>query len=141
MLSIRHMSEKDLGPLTALLADERVMRYLEAPFSPERTQAFLAEAGLCEPPLIWAVEDDDGFCGYVIYHAYDERSMEIGWVLAPRAWGRGYATELTGLLAARARATGRDAAPPATQQAVGARGRCAGRTRWRFFSPVSTWRL
>ena len=66
MLSIRRMSEKDLGPLTALLADERVMRYLEAPFSPERTQAFLAEAGLCEPPLIWAVEDDGGFCGYVM---------------------------------------------------------------------------
>ena len=109
MLSIRRMTEKDLGPLTALLADERVMRYLEAPFSPERAQAFLAEAGLCEPPLIWAVKDDGGFCGYVIYHACDERSMEIGWVLAPRAWGRGYATELTGLLAARAHATGRDA--------------------------------
>lgn len=107
MPHVRRMREADLAPLTELLSDERAMRFLEAPLSPERARAFLAEAGLSEPPLIYAVEDADGFCGYVIYHPYDERSMEVGWVLAPRAWGRGYATGLTRELMRRAAGEGR----------------------------------
>ena len=61
------MTEKDLGPQAELLSDERVMRYLEPPFSSEQSRVFLDEAGLAEPPLINAVEDGHGFVGYVIY--------------------------------------------------------------------------
>lgn len=43
------------------------------------------------------------FIGYVIYHEYDADSMEIGWVLFPEYWGRGYASELTDRLIDRAR--------------------------------------
>lgn len=105
---IRRMTEKDLGPLSELLADVRAMRFLEPPFSSGRSRAFLERAGLCDPPLVWAVEDEAGFVGYVIYHDYDDASVEIGWVLAPRVWGAGYATELTRTLIGWARATGRD---------------------------------
>ena len=84
------------------------MRYLEPPFSPERTHAFLREAGLSDSPLIWAVDGEDGrFIGYVIYHAYDETDMELGWVLARSAWRRGYASALTRLMIARAHAAGK----------------------------------
>lgn len=40
-------------------------------------------------PLIRAVEDGRGFAGYVIYHPYDETSMELGWVLASDRVGQG----------------------------------------------------
>ena len=33
---------------------------------------------------------------------YDEHSREIGWVLLPEYWGRGYASALTDLLIQRA---------------------------------------
>lgn len=107
-LAIRCMTEKDLGPLAELLSDARVMRYLEPPFSSEQSRTFLDEAGLAEPPLIYAVEDCCGFVGYVIYHEFDETSVEIGWVLAPRAWGQGYAAELTRVLLGWAQAAGKD---------------------------------
>ena len=107
-LASRRMTEKDLGPLAELLSDARVMRYLEPPFSSEQSHTFLDEAGLSEHPLIYAVEDGRGFAGYVIYHDYDESSVEIGWVLVHRAWGQGYATELTRVLLGWAQAAGKD---------------------------------
>lgn len=87
-----------------LLSDADVMRYLEPPFSEEKTAVFLDEAALCSPPLIYAAEDKNGcFAGYVIYHAYDAMSYEIGWVLGKEHWGKGYADELTQALIADAK--------------------------------------
>ena len=98
-LTIRKMNENDLKPLHILLSNPEVMRFLEPPFSLEQTKDFLEYAGLSSPPLIYAVDDENGdFIGYVIYHEYDESSNEIGWVLKPNVWGRGYACELTAML-------------------------------------------
>ncbi len=52
---------------------------------------------------MYAVEENGSFIGYVIYHAYDAESVEIGWVLLPEYWGRGYASALTERLIDRAR--------------------------------------
>lgn len=120
-LTIRRMEGSDLGPLTELLSDARVMRHLEPPLSPERSRAFLEAAGLADPPLVYAVEDGGGFAGYVIYHDYDEASVEIGWVLAPRVWGRGYATELTGALLGWARSAGRGVVIECAREQVASR--------------------
>lgn len=106
-LRVRRMTEADLEPLHRLLSDPEVMRYLEPPFSREQTRAFLDRAGLTPEPLILAVDDDGGFAGYVIWHPYDDVSMELGWVLDRSRWGRGYAGELTRLLTDRARRQGR----------------------------------
>ena len=46
------------------------------------------QAGLCEAPLIYAVEEEGAFLGYVIDHPYEEGSVEIGWVLFPEYWGK-----------------------------------------------------
>lgn len=102
-ITIRNMQPGDADALYKLLSDPAVMRYLEPPFDREQTEAFLHQAGLMKPPLVYAAEKNGSFIGYVIYHAYDRGSVEIGWVLLPEYWGHGYASELTDRLIDRAR--------------------------------------
>ena len=109
-LRLRTMRRGDLDELYALLSDAEVMRWLEPPFTREQTERFLEQAGLSEPPLIYAAESAAGeFLGYAIYHDYDERSRELGWVLKCSAWHKGYADEMTDLLTALARREGKNA--------------------------------
>jgi RimJ/RimL family protein N-acetyltransferase len=109
-LRIRRFEEKDLRSLYELLSDEEVMRYIEPPFTLEKTRGFLKDAGLTADPLIYAVEDENGiFIGYVIYHDYDNESKELGWVLSKRSWRKGFAQVLTEMLVHQARAEGKSA--------------------------------
>ena len=57
-LTVRRFREGDLPALAALLADPEVMRWLEPPFDRARAAEFLRTAGLSEPPLIYAAEED-----------------------------------------------------------------------------------
>ena len=57
--------------------------------------------------MIYAVEKDNDFIGYVIYHDYDSESVEIGWVLEPSFWGLGIASCLTSGMIAKARNSGK----------------------------------
>ena len=83
------MRREDADELYALLSDEAVMRWLEPPFNRAQAERFLEQAGLSEPPLIYAAENMAGeFLGYAIYHDYDEYSRELGWVLKPAFCGR-----------------------------------------------------
>ena len=99
-LVIRRFVQSDLEELYRILSDPKVMAFLEPPYTHEQTERFLRDAALAEPPLVYAVEDrEEQFLGYVIYHDYGKDSVELGWVLKPSVWGRGYAGELTrGLL-------------------------------------------
>ena len=81
-IRIRKMTVSDLEPLYKLLSNSKVMQYLEAPYTKEQTEQFLFRFGLSETPLIYAVEKDNDFIGYVIYHDYDSESVEIGWWLS-----------------------------------------------------------
>ena len=108
-LQIRKMKPEDFEPLHALLSNADVMRFLEPPFSEEQTKEFLETQGLTDEPRVFAVADEnDLFIGYVIYHPYDEKSMEIGWVLPPEIWKQGIASHLTGKLIEKASAEGKD---------------------------------
>ena len=80
-ITIRKMRPGDADALYQLLSDPAVMRYLEPPFDRAQTEDFLRRAGLAEPPLVYAAEENGDFIGYVIYHAYDEQSVELGWGL------------------------------------------------------------
>ena len=109
-LRLRTMRCGDLEELYALLSDAEVMRWLEPPFTREQAEQFLQQAGLSDPPLIYAAENAEGeFLGYAIYHDYDDRSRELGWVLRQSAWRKGYAGEMTALLTVLARREGKDA--------------------------------
>lgn len=57
--------------------------------------------------MIYAVEKDNDFIGYVIYHDYDSESVEIGWVLEPSFWGLGIASCLTSGMMTKARNSGK----------------------------------
>ena len=105
-LKIRKMTEEDLEPLHRLLSDPEVMEYLEPPYTPEQTKEFL-ESALEEEPAVWTVEGDGKFIGYVIWHGYEEDTMELGWVLLPEYWGKGYASALTRQLMERTAAQGK----------------------------------
>lgn len=109
-LRLRTMRCGDLEELYALLSDAEVMRWLEPPFTREQAERFLQQAGLSDPPLIYAAENAEGeFLGYAIYHDYDDHSRELGWVLRQSAWHKGYAGEMTALLTVLARREGKDA--------------------------------
>ena len=103
-LLIRRFTEDDAEVLFTVLSDPEVMRYLEPPFTPARTRAFLREAGLCDPPRIWAVlrKETGTLIGHLIWHPWDADFMELGWVLRRDCWNRGFAKELTGAMLARA---------------------------------------
>lgn len=103
-LSIRRFRQEDVNNLFVLLSNIEVMKYLENPYDYDKTVLFLQEAGLAENPLIYAVDiNKKEFIGYVIYHPYDEDSYEIGWVINPNFWRRGYANELTKMLIAESK--------------------------------------
>lgn len=103
-LLVRRLTEKDADALFAVLSDPETMRYIEPPFSMEQTRNFIRDAGMCEPPLVYAVvwKQNGELIGQLIWHPWDETSMELGWILRRDFWGRGIAKELTAAMLTRA---------------------------------------
>ena len=109
-MNIRNFTKSDLNNLYSTLSDSDVMKYIEPPYSFEKTEGFLNDVALADHPLIYAVEDDSGnYIGYVIYHDYDEESKELGWLLNKQEWGKGYASTLTKLMIEMTRKAKKDA--------------------------------
>jgi len=105
---IRKFNIEDVDDLYEVLSDESVMMYIESPFNNEQTKEFICEAGMCEPPLVYAVvwQLTEKVIGHVIFHPYEEVSYEIGWILNKEYWGKGIADELTKVLINYARCIG-----------------------------------
>lgn len=94
---IRNLTMEDAEDLYYVLSDERVMAYVEPAFDMERTKDFIQTAGLCEPPLIYAIvwKKTGKVIGHVIFHAYEPYDYEIGWIIGRDHWGLGIADEVT----------------------------------------------
>lgn len=105
-LRLRPFRLSDLEPVAAMLGDAEVVRYLGAvPFGREESWRRM----LCAPGMwallgygYWAVErrEDGAFVGQIGFGDF-KREMspsieglpEMGWIFAPSAHGRGYASE------------------------------------------------
>lgn len=94
---IRNFTTNDADELYETLSNEEVMEYIEPVFDMKRTKEFIETAGLCVPPLVYALiwKDTGKVIGHVIFHQYENDSYEIGWVLNRKYWGKGIAGEVT----------------------------------------------
>ncbi|HDH03546.1 MAG TPA: N-acetyltransferase [Actinobacteria bacterium] len=106
-LLLRRWQESDLEPFATMNADPQVMGFFSSTLPRDESDTFVQriEKNFVENGFgLWAVEAPDGFIGFVglwpAGHTIEgAESVEIGWCLASRAWGKGYATEAA--LAAR----------------------------------------
>lgn len=94
---IRNFRPEDAKDLHEVLSDFEVMKHIEPIFDMEKTLDFIKNAGLCEPPLVYAVEfnETEKVIGHLIFHSYENCGYEIGWVISKKYWGIGIANELT----------------------------------------------
>ncbi len=100
-LLLRRWTGADRAPFAAMNADPCVMEHFPAPLTRAESDALVdrIEAGFDEHGFgLWAVEAPEGFVGFTglsvpRFEAPFLPAVEIGWRLARRAWGRGYASE------------------------------------------------
>lgn len=97
---IRNMKPEDVHDLYQVLSDEAVMKYIEPAFDTEKTKNFIHSAGLCDPPLVYAIvwKATGTVIGHAIFHVYEQSDYELGWVLHRDYWGMGIAGEVTEVL-------------------------------------------
>ncbi len=100
-LVLRHLQQSDFDSLFALMSDPEVMRYYPGVKNRDETQAWLdwveehyARFGYG----LFALEhlETGEFLGQtgIIHQQWDQRpDLEVGYMLARKAWGHGYATE------------------------------------------------
>ena len=107
---IRNLNMEDADELYQVLSDEDVMRYIEPVFDMEKTKAFIQSAGMCEPPLVYAIvwKQSGKVIGHAIFHIYEQSDYEIGWILNKNYWGQGIADEVTKKLVEYAKFLGAD---------------------------------
>ena len=101
-LRLRRFTADDLELLLRLNSDERVMRYAGGVKTRAQTEELLKTRILAyyeeHPGLgVWAtLERGSGACigMHLLNHIHGEPDIQVGYLLLPERWGRGYATEM-----------------------------------------------
>ncbi|MCV2871144.1 GNAT family N-acetyltransferase [Defluviimonas sp. WL0050] len=86
-LTLRPLTDADEAQVFAGIGDYDVACWLTAvphSYQPEDYRSFL---GTVQPGKVWAIDDRNGACGKI------GLDPTLGYGLARRVWGRGYATE------------------------------------------------
>lgn len=100
-LVLRPYVMEDLDAIAAILGDPETMRYYPAPFSREKSRAWI-ESNLAryrdDGHGLWAMELRDtgelvGNCGLVVQDVEGVDEVEVGWHVKRSLWRRGVATE------------------------------------------------
>lgn len=99
-LVLKAYEETDLPALTSLLRDPDIAKTFMIPDWPEERQyAELAEKLLRfgrpedETHLEYGIYLEDQLIGFLNDCGFDDEQIEVGYVIRPECWGRGYATE------------------------------------------------
>lgn len=98
---LRAWEPRDAEPFGALNADPVAMEHFPATLSRAESDALIARAQAALETRgwgWWCLEIDGGCAGFVglsvpSFEAHFTPCVEIGWRMARRFWGRGYATE------------------------------------------------
>ncbi|MEG0894181.1 MAG: GNAT family N-acetyltransferase [Oscillospiraceae bacterium] len=99
-LYIRPMTMEDASDLFKVLSNEKVMAFIEPPFTLNETEAFIKKYGMCDCPMVYSAQLKDGeVIGHIIYHTYDSLDCyELGWIIGEDYWHKGFANEITSAL-------------------------------------------
>ncbi|HQR21646.1 MAG TPA: GNAT family N-acetyltransferase [Burkholderiaceae bacterium] len=98
---LRGWQPVDSGPFAALNADPVAMEFFPAPLSPAESDAMITrlQGGLETRGWgLWCLDIDGDCAGFVglarpAFDAPFTPCVEVGWRMATRYWGHGYATE------------------------------------------------
>lgn len=103
-LRLRRFHAVDVDAMHAAFGSARAMRYWSTPPLATRAETARRVRGIIridaqDQWLRWAItrRRDDVCLGMINYYSRDQRSrrLELGWILAPRHQGKGYAREAT----------------------------------------------
>ncbi len=102
-LLLRRWQQSDLTPFAQMNADVEVMKYFPATLSQSESEAMVERIENHHQVHgfgLWAVQESStgafiGFIGLSVpqFEAHFTPTVEVGWRLARKFWGKGYATE------------------------------------------------
>lgn len=92
-LTIRDFKAEDLLDLHEILGDAETMRYLEPPFSLNKTEEFLRDFCIEKHGALAAQLHSGNVIGYLLFCPASPGVYELGWVFNRAFWRQGYAYE------------------------------------------------